>query len=379
MFSNDNSFLVNQFVSETCNAPERIFCPFCPLDYGFEFLLKDHVKAQHPQELKNVLRANSEVDFHPCPFCHAKFYLRELLPKHLVRKHERSLISMFGGAGQEDFFLCRFCPHKVLKKHHKLLMVHIEKKHYAELENYVFGKYSTVAMSCEDLAGLDDEVKVTDQIITPGLSEEMTGLATDDQVLYARKPILIKPILKTSSAYKSEPEVDLEGSLPDLYQPSGSVEYEEITEGNPRRRLRFDLPDSPQEQTPKFNMKLKYAFAKKKKSRWNFLSRSKGAENDMVPLKGSPRKTPPPKGSIRSPLKNTGNLPRQFKCGLCSEAFENNAHLLEHLRRSHKGLKLQARYRCGECEAKFYRNSFLVRHCWFHHRPRCLTSPQKDL
>lgn len=104
------------------------------------------------------------------------------------------------------------------------------------------------------------------------------------------------------------------------------------------------------------------------------VNKTKATEKRMdSPLKGSDVNSTPVFSTVSFKEEGVEQLTvLQFKCGLCFEGFDNNAHLLEHLRRQHRGLNLHPQYRCGECHAKFYRNSFLVRHCWYHHTPLCL-------
>lgn len=348
--SNEASMMVNDFMTDT-TLPTRICCPFCILDFGFEFILKDHIKKTHSRELKVVLkRKPGNINFHQCPFCQAKFYIKELLPKHVIRKHEICVVNMFSGFSPEKYVYCRFCPHKSLRKHYKLLMIHIEQKHFKVFEKFIVSKYSNITKSLEDIINLETG-KQGNKYSSPGLTKKMIKLTTKDDLSPS-----IKSILKPSTAYPIDTsEKIFRSPEPTLYENLNEIKRKAC------RTLRFDLPDSPEfeDKENKNTKKQKTS----KCSKWTIL-KSKGIQTlDTV-------------GTESDHLKETKLSPRcQYMCALCSEAFDMNVKLLEHLRRKHKGLKLQAQYKCGECKAKFYRNSFLVRHCWLHHRPLCLKSP----
>lgn len=388
----DISFIANHFVSEACNIPLRLYCPFCPTDFGFEFLLKEHIQNIHPQELQIIVRSkDGGIKFYSCMFCHAKFYIKELLPKHVVNKHQQSVAGMFTRKCNDNYAQCYFCPHKVLGKHIKRLTIHIEKKHYTNFEKLIFQHHCDVVMSPADLQSFDlgkKELSLT-SVVRRGLLK----LSTNDNAL---KSLNIKPILKRTSKYSSEKKcLNFTEIASNDNTLNGSFQAIK-TRNSARRKLRFDLPESPEDMNKEnhnfLNQNSLKPFMKKKKSKW--LSLFKKAKNVPVQITEKPQSpkrkyenflrkdvyTTPVFSTIGFKNEGIGQLAvLQFKCGLCLEGFDNNALLLEHLRRRHKGIKLQAQYRCGECHAKFYRNSFLVRHCWYHHTPLCLKSkPNND-
>ena len=102
------SVIANHFLSEACSVAIRLYCPFCPADFPYEFMLKEHIKNIHPQELQSVVRSKDyEIKFHQCPFCHAKFYVKELLPKHVLHKHQESVITLSTGIDLTSYAQCR--------------------------------------------------------------------------------------------------------------------------------------------------------------------------------------------------------------------------------------------------------------------------------
>lgn len=372
------SIIANQFVSEACSMAIHLYCPFCPAEFPYEFTLKDHIKNIHPQELKSIVRSKDcDIKFHLCPFCHAKFYVKELLPKHVLHKHQESVITLSTGIDLTIYAQCRFCPHKVLHKHVKRLMVHIEKKHYKEFLALIQNQTSNLLMNPEDLKYFDADI--SEASFTTGLNKDMNKLSTKDSSQAVKKKSILKPVSKYSGAKNF---VNLNKLQENDTSLSGTFQEIKIR-GSARRKLRFDLPNSPEDDHNKENILNQFRKQKTRKSRWRLFfgkrrmdkvnkTQATGRRMDS-PLKGSDDNSTPIFSTVGFKGEGVEQLAvLQFKCGLCFEGFDNNAHLLDHLRRLHRGLNLQPQYRCGECHAKFYRNSFLVRHCWYHHTPLCL-------
>lgn len=246
--STNISIIANQFVSEACNVAIRLYCPFCPADFPYKFMLKDHIKIIHPQELKTiVLSKDCDIKFHLCPFCHAKFYVKELLPKHVLHKHQESVITSSTGIDLTSYAQCRFCPHKVLYKHVKRLMVHIEKKHYKEFLALIQNQISNLLMNPEDLKYLDAD---TSEIsFTTGLNKEMNKLNTKGSSKADKKKSILKPVSKYSAAKNF---INLSKLQENDSSLSGSFQEIKIR-GSARRKLRFDLPESPDDYQNKEN------------------------------------------------------------------------------------------------------------------------------
>ncbi|XP_075229580.1 uncharacterized protein LOC142329130 [Lycorma delicatula] len=406
------SFLTNQFISEAFNIPVTLYCPFCPDEFKLEFLLKDHIKVTHPNELKNIIRRDLDsengefIEFNSCPFCHATFYNKDLLPKHVVRKHQECVMSMFTDVNPDRYVHCPFCNHKVLVRHSKLLINHIEKKHSTEFQLAISSRCSNILLNSDELSFFDYRARKGASECS-SLSKKMQGLTTSSGDIKS-KPI--KSILKKTTSYNEGLNLNDSNNYGDKELSTFSLNNSSFIERRTvRRRLRFELPppDSPEDDNNKensiFNTIKRRNFTSSKdktKSRWRNLFRknkNNDKKKDNKNKKSNAKITTKSPDKFRMSPKLTGNYNKkevqttpvyscigfkgegmsqltikQFKCGLCFEGFNKNALLLEHLRRSHRGLKLVPQYRCGECDAKFFRNSFLVRHCWFHHTPKCL-------
>ncbi|XP_046666228.1 uncharacterized protein LOC124358021 [Homalodisca vitripennis] len=372
------SFIANQFVSEACNVPVILYCPFCCFTCHFEFIFKDHIKNSHPSEIMNIIRSNSfYIEFHACPFCHAKFYVKDLLPKHVLSKHEDSVI--FTGLGRNNYAQCRFCSFKLLRKHIKRLVMHVEKKHVSEFENFLKSQNTSVALSSKDMKFFCEDIEMQ---CASNVGKKLEKMTAEEKVKR------IKSILKPSKV-NSQCDTPQNQSINSLTLNNGSYEAIRI-QNSARRKLRFDIPESmdedkennliPNQPIKVKKNKVKWFSLFKKEKRQLYQSSSPVFKPNMTPPKNPCEKTT--SFFTKFHLEHDGVSPlttNHFKCGLCYEDFENNAQLLNHLQCQHKGLSLSAQYRCGACNAKFYRNSYLVRHCWFHHTPLCLkTNGQSD-
>lgn len=410
-------------VSEACDTL-RLFCPFCLLDFKFDFLLKSHIESCHSDLLKTITCSNkNSALLHSCPYCNAKFYLQDLLPNHVARKHHEAVIHLCDKADTPKHIQCRFCSHRVLREHYRVFLIHIEKKHFRQFDEIIRSKCLMTSISNENFSNLN--FSGTNQMASPQLSEQFSKLMANINAegspgrienplsKLAFKPnhdSPLKSILKNSPAKLPLNEI----SAYDNFGGSNS-------NVSVRRKLRFEIPDKEKrndssgsdsslesvvqkskkfkvsdENSPSQNCKSKkwFNFFKRKPMKTKKLSRKRSNsftniatstpvndENDARPLFLSPNmsnQTP-----ILSSFKWKNNkikfLSTRFKCGLCMEGFNSNAHLVEHLRKQHHGLKFQPQYRCGECEAKFYRNSYLIRHSQIHHStPFCMTTADKS-
>lgn len=363
------SFLANQFISEACNIPVTLYCPFCSFTCHFEFIFKDHIKNTHPSEIMNIAKSNSfYIEFHACPFCHAKFFMKDLLPRHVLMKHEDSVI--FKGLGHSDYAQCRFCSYKLLQRHVKRLVMHIEKKHMTDLDNFLKHQNTSVTLSTKEMKFFCDDIEE--------LSLESCENINKDNIRQSvGKMRCIKSILKPPSTPQNH-------NLERCAMTPNNGSYEAIRQQNSaRRKLRFDLPESLNENKENRGLSKLPTSDKKGKLRWfSMFKKNKRQGSQLSSPIFKPTTTPPKTPCDKSTsfftkfhLENDGVSPlttHHFKCGLCYQEFQNNAELLSHLRSEHRGLNFTAQYRCGACNAKFYRNSYLVRHCWFHHTPLCL-------
>lgn len=373
----DISFIANQFVSEACNIPVILYCPFCPFTCHFEFIFKDHIKNTHQTDIMNIAKSDSYYfEFHACPFCHAKFYVKDLLPKHVLAKHEDSVI--FKGLGHNNYTQCRFCSIKLLPKHLKRLIMHVEKRHMTELENFLKHQNTNVTLSSKDMKFFCDNIEELTSFGMKKIHKSSNERGNGKSI--KRVKSILKPVKTT---------VTLTPKNDHLMETPNNGSYEAIRiQNSARRKLRFDIPESMDEDKENQTEETLNSKPRKNKVRWFslFKKEKKPSYQSASPI-FKPLSTPPKNACEKTTsfftkfhLENDGVSPlasNHFKCGLCHEDFENNAQLLNHLQVMHKGFNLTAQYRCGACNAKFYRNSYLVRHCWYHHTPLCLKKQPK--
>jgi len=57
-----------------------------------------------------------------------------------------------------------------------------------------------------------------------------------------------------------------------------------------------------------------------------------------------------------------------FRCNLCGDKFIDNSNLLHHLKTNHMAVSraLKAQFSCAKCPAKFFKNAFLLKHSLTH-------------
>lgn len=342
------SMVTNQFVSEASNIPRRLYCPFCLFDFGFDFLLKTHIREVHTREIKNFSQAKLDsFTLDNCLYCKTKFYVRGLLPKHIIRKHQQCILGMVSLLKPECIVQCKFCPYQSSMKQLKLLFIHLENKHLNDVATLLSAFNLSInngnTAECIDI-----------------LREEMENFSLDKPEETNENP---KPILKRGSLYNNPNVINV------LDQGSGS---------RTRRKLRFDLPDlslmsesSDKENVSMRQVKRIFEFGTKKSKPSKLITPNK--------VKPEPQRTILQDITYISSEESIANEPLfqsfevlPFKCGICRQVFRNNTQLLCHVKQSHNKLHLQPRYRCGWCKARFFKNSYLVKHHELHTKPKCL-------
>lgn len=416
----DVSFTVNQLIVHTSNLPRRLFCPFCTQHYGFEFLLKEHIKKCHSLEIETFVVNSKTFQFHSCPFCEAKFYLADLLTKHVMCRHQECVLNILREVSPQQYVNCRFCPFRVSKKHEKQLLIHVENKHLKSFEAVFTEKYSVALDSKNDVdkSTCGTAKQMFDKLIVP-----LTIQPSDSPSEYQQSNTGVKKsILKNGRTLEEECHMKNGTDAPYFTARSGAV----------KRRLHYETcSEDKRENNDTCAIKLVSVGHSHKRSRWKALfkkmrprSIAKRSFVTSTPYANSvsnkrhffmdgEREVQFVYSNAVSPAKrvkfnlveneietdrgleeghgilsNTSNkiqpvvnqsieiepALKQFKCGLCLQAFVCNNELLNHTRVKHNGPfnLLRPRYRCGECEAKFYKNSYLLRHCKFHHTPLCL-------
>ncbi|XP_067002191.2 uncharacterized protein [Anabrus simplex] len=432
------SIIANEFVSEAVNFPLKIYCPFCIYYFSSEYLLKDHIKNIHEHELHKISNQplNEKFTFNPCPYCHAKFYLKALVSKHVMRYHQNDVINIFQCSGPDTYTTCIFCSHKVLKKHEKLLLIHIEKKHGTELQSFIEHKLSQ-AIVTESKNVKTVELEIQDLISQINHSPTSSNFGTSFPLSYPRSILKNRDALNLGTNERNNQDkctklvqkgsasvrrgLKFDTAKPDYMineqENKGNcfnfverLDKHEINDVEVRKRKRQtwkslfsfkrhgegqnranmleskrckvetgqEVPD--QVIKPKFICSTPISVSCHDKNKSNNFSFEMSPCQIASPLKRVMFKSIVDDGvhQINDKMEVSYNskisVVKQFKCALCEEGFVDNGDLLRHTRKFHRGPKnlFHPQYKCGECEAKFYKNSYLVRHCQFHHTPLCL-------
>ncbi|KAK3907632.1 Transcription factor Ken 2 [Frankliniella fusca] len=274
-----------------------------------------------------------DYEINKCPLCSVSYHAKDTLAKHALRIHLKAVVALLQDVSTQQHLKCPFCVHKVMLRHQKLLLLHLEKKHAIEFLSFL--RQSSVSKSIP----LGNEITQS-HLSAVNLHERMEGMSLshfEKAVTAGTMPCLLK----------QDPT------------PTDSASNEE----------QFFLGSKfPLSNLKPCNLFLNQPYAKRKL----ILDGSDSRAVRMSHMK----ENLPPKESLSTTLskgrwiwKHAQGKP--FACGRCKEAFSCNAFLLDHVSGKHRGplRLLQPVFTCGFCSASFYKNSFLVRHCFQHHTP----------
>eukprot|EP00094_Tigriopus_californicus_P013389 TCALIF_12950-PA protein Name:"Protein of unknown function" AED:0.29 eAED:0.29 QI:386/0.5/0.33/1/0.5/0.66/3/0/704 len=127
----------------------KLFCPLCTQTFGYTFGLECHLLSIHFKELQDFKRRGySFPSLQKCPECKAQFLKINTVIRHLVYHHPDYVTSQLlnlpalctdldesNKMDQTRYVHCRFCKQQFLRRHQKLLMMHLEQKHVQDLES----------------------------------------------------------------------------------------------------------------------------------------------------------------------------------------------------------------------------------------------------
>lgn len=268
-----------------------------------------------------------DIDSHKCPMCPMNFNAKDLLARHALRVHQKAVVGLLQDVSTEQYLKCRFCVHKVMQRHQKLLLLHLEKKHSVEF--VAFLKQSWLPSS---IGHLQEGLK--------GMS--LTGFAASADVH--------------------------ENIFPGKKNPDNVQETFPV------------FPDKPMNgiDRPSLSLEVSVRVPQVQPSNCSFAKRKLNLDEscNFQPSRAFVMKeNVPPEEPLNATLAGSAWKHadgKHFACGRCKEAFSCNALLLDHVSVRHRGplRLLQPLFTCGLCSASFYKNSFLVRHCYRHHTPK---------
>lgn len=296
----------------------------------------------NPHPDKKKLRSRScayleDIDVHKCPLCSGNFSSKDLLAKHALRIHHKAIVALLQDGSTEQHLKCWFCVHKVMHRHQKLLLLHLEKKHAVEFVSYF--RQSFLPSTASELT--KKEAPRGHEIIA-NLQEDMEGMSLSHGV---SNNLLSK---------KFDSQTEMLDTFPKLVNFEGTL-----------------FPGSENDSSSKnlVNQLSSSSYVKRKLVLDGTINCHAGKVSLLM------KENIPPKESLSVTLSRSGwkHVPgRPYACGRCKEAFSCNALLLDHVSARHRGplRLLKPLYTCGLCSASFYKNSFLVRHCYQHHTPK---------
>ncbi|KAL5279872.1 hypothetical protein ACFFRR_004097 [Megaselia abdita] len=347
--------------------PRSLFCPYCAVEYMFDFSLKDHLLKHHISELK--LEDVQKATAHTCPFCTAVFYNQHLIPKHVISSHGKDHLSELESNYPEFFEKDNADPSVV----------------YAACSPGLSDIFDRMATNGSFQAG--SPLKLPGSI--QGSPLKLCGPFQGSPLNSERKPkSILKKTPSKDSPYKT---INSPGVL------SVKRNRKEIVKRtlSARRELRFDLPpletSSPSKEDVKIEIikisqkqkcfNIKKIFKPKKKDEKENHNKSTPNIVTSTPINflDDSGSTPPTKMSKRKLKKKfTQNFrpllfaSERFQCAYCKAKYNCNGDLLFHLNDRHKGLHFifRPKYQCGQCGDYFYMNNHLVRHCHFQHTPQ---------
>lgn len=284
------------------------------------------------KRLKTCNAYLEDFEMNKCPLCSSSYHAKDTLAKHALRIHHKAVVALLQDGSTQQHLKCPFCVHKVMHKHHKLLLLHLEKKHAVEFISFL-------RQSC----------------IPSSMSYE-TGIAQSQLTAVNLHERIEEMSLSHFDNNKSSTQSNFSITNSSPNQPK-------FTENQ------FFLgPKFPFSELKTTNQLIKRPYAKRKLI-------LDGSDSQSLKISYM-KENVPPKEPLSIPLsggrwdwKHAAGKP--FACGRCKEAFSCNALLLDHVSSRHRGplRLLQPLFTCGFCSASFYKNSFLVRHCFQHHTP----------
>lgn len=351
-------------MQENASSIEMLTCAFCADQHLCESTMKEHLKKQHSDELKD---SAWPVEQFFCNFCPAKFYYSNLIPKHIYFAHGKDALESHFNTG-------------------------------SNLQKYQIDKENS-----------DPSVKFFD--CSPGAESLFNGLDTCDSIKKFKSDT---PVSTPKSILKKTPYSSPYSGRIVFISPESAILRRTINNlkrsASARRELRFDLPPlqtSPPEvakESPKPLLSFDTT-PKKKKQFWNIFSSGKSPINTKIKKKIRAKAckmsnrtanqivTSTPTACMddsdddgcdeldhsigsnwKSALKTSNFRPlflsaERFQCNFCQAKFDSNAELLFHQKNHHRRISFLPPFRCGQCSSTFYRNSYLVRHCHYLHTP----------
>lgn len=300
---------------------------------------------------KGKLRTFAELEdiaVNKCPFCPASFNSKNLLARHTLRIHHKAVVNLLQDGSTQQHLKCRFCVHKVMHRHQKLLLLHLEKKHSVEFVSFL----RQICVPSSEACNLGDIQVLNEQAV--------------DLVHEGFQNISLSSCIKDSDINTNSGMIVMAPRKEDEKLPKNSNKSENFMGSVAELKTGHTYPFI---QVAITDHMTNHSYAKRKLI-------LDGTSDCALSKTFLMKENVPPKESLSTTLASSGwqhASGKHFTCGRCKEAFSCNALLLDHVSARHRGplRLLQPIFTCGLCSAAFYKNSFLVRHCYQHHTPKC--------
>ena len=155
---NNATEMASHLTNHASQPMRKLFCPLCTQTFGYSFGLECHLLSVHFKDLLNYHKDNRRkllINAQTCPCCQAQFLKPGIVIRHLVYQHPDYVTNtLLAPTCSPDevasrHVQCRFCGQQFLKRHQKLLMLHIEQKHVSDLEAILPGLKSPMKLKLE--------------------------------------------------------------------------------------------------------------------------------------------------------------------------------------------------------------------------------------
>lgn len=373
--------LAAQLINES--KSKVLYCPLCIQTFGYSFGLECHLLSVHEKELQEMKRIRIDnIKTQCCPTCGAHFLRPGVLTRHLVYHHPDYVIDILLGNDHDanaDCVQCRFCGQHFLRKHKRLLMLHVEQKHVLQLEGEI---RNTESLEECDNKSLELTLMLSSPTVLNAVENrrkkriKSQSIKEEDQSFHLDRRMSSRRSLRFDLPVEHHYDV-IDDSVSKRDRSSGeesildqSIKKRKDTEGQVRQVSYFKHSKSNGSNTPlRTKSKDRNGATYRHVPQPEPPNRNTESEDEVELKRNSGRWTLQRRKSKDKDVE-MHEQSRLFKCNLCHVAFLENAFLLTHLKNKHRStiskLALKPQYSCGACPAKFFKNSFLVKHAQSH-------------
>ncbi|XP_063701811.1 uncharacterized protein LOC134831903 [Culicoides brevitarsis] len=376
----DVSQLADCIVSNAIHIPRCLYCPFCAVEYMFEFSLKDHLKKVHMNEIMEIASKKKSVtdiyDIHTCPYCTAVFYHFVLIPVHLAQHHSPGVLQ------------------KWQESEGNMTEWKSRKNECPSVELIACSPGMSDLLKSLDISGKEGKKEQQTQPQLKSILKRKTNMS--GRIIFSPSSASLRRIgddhSKRNMSARRELRFDLPANVEHNYTLEPSDPLYRLRESPTPKKRQWKKLFSSSSSTPMNKNQKSHRIQKKNSKNSSSMITSTPISfldaTDFVPLQSLKLKETKKKNRfwqrifrkkvvVDHPSKDTSFLPsfyasEKYKCAVCKSKFEDNAELRCHLREKHWRVlaPFRAQYECGQCLKTFYRNNRLIYHCHYHHTPQ---------